>query len=69
MLDKELTQTPAQKKLAARKRAYYEANKDKLAAQRRARRSAGIKIPQRGGGPAGAGKRGAYHENGGIIPR
>lgn len=37
--DKDLTETPKKKKLAARQRAYYEANREKLAAQQRAKRS------------------------------
>jgi len=38
--DKALTETPERKKLAAQKRAYYEANKEKVAAQQRAYREA-----------------------------
>ena len=38
--DKDLTETPKKKKLAAQKRAYYEANREKLAAQQRAYREA-----------------------------
>ena len=34
--DKALTETPQKRKLAAQKRAYYEANKDKVATQKRA---------------------------------
>ncbi|MCI8915647.1 MAG: hypothetical protein HFF26_03135 [Oscillospiraceae bacterium] len=36
-LDRELTQSPAAKKLAAYQRAYYEANKEKLAAREKRR--------------------------------
>ena len=37
-LDKDLTRTPEQKKIAARKRAYYKANRERIAAQQRAYR-------------------------------
>ena len=35
--DKDLTETPKKKKLAAQKRAYREANREKVAAQQRAK--------------------------------
>lgn len=38
--DKELFATPEQRKIAAKRRAYYEANKDEIAAYQRAYREA-----------------------------